>query len=199
MTVLRMTLWGLAAAAIVGFVVLTATQNRPAPRTTDLGGVAESIGGPFTLVDQNGAMRTEADFKGRPTVIYFGFATCPDICPTALGKLSGALGVLEGDADKLNALFITVDPERDTPELLKSYLAFEPRFVGLTGAQEDVDAALDAYRVYRNKVLLEGSALGYTMDHSSLFYLMDAEGRFVAPIRDTLSVDELAAELRKHL
>lgn len=143
-----------------------------------------AIGGPFTLVDQNGARVTQDDFKGQPTLVFFGFTHCPDVCPTTLFEISELMRKL-GPERKLRALFVSVDPERDTPELMKSYLSsFDKRIVGLTGERPDVDAMLKAWRVYAKKVPLDGS--NYTMDHSAIIYLMDKQMRFVnaVPMQD---------------
>jgi protein SCO1/2 len=156
------------------------------------------VGGPFRLTDHNGRQVTEQDFKGKPFLVFFGFTHCPDICPTALFEMSETLRRLGPDADKARALFITVDPARDTPEKLKEYLSsFDPRIVGLTGTQAEIDAVAKAYRAYAKKVPLDGEE--YTMDHSAIVYLMDREGRFVAPFNLKRPADVAAADLRRHL
>jgi len=200
LSVVRMVLWGAVAfAAVFAVVVFSQRGGAPAPQTASYPSGTAAIGGPIALIDQDGAPATEARFKGKPTVIYFGFAHCPDVCPAALGKLSAALDIMGDEAAALNPVFITVDPERDTPEKLKSYLSFDPRFTSLTGSQDEVDAVLDAFRVYRAKVELKDSALEYTMDHVSLYYVMDGEWRFETPIRDTLTPEEIANELKKFI
>lgn len=139
------------------------------------------VGGPFQLVDQNGRAVTEKDLLGRPTAIFFGFTFCPEVCPTTLTEMTGWLRDLGPDADKLNVVFVSVDPERDTPEQLKLYLSnFDHRIRGLTGTTAQTDAAAKAYRVYHRKVPIEGGE--YTVDHSSAVYLFDAKGQFVEPI-----------------
>src|SRR5258708_1850538 len=139
------------------------------------------IGGPFRLVDQNGAPFTDQDLKGKTFLVFFGFTHCPDVCPTALYEMSEVLTKLGSDADRAAVVFITVDPERDTPESIKDYLAsFDPRIHGLTGDAAALAAVAKAYRVYYKKVPLEGG--DYTMDHTAIVYLMDKEGRFVFPI-----------------
>lgn len=136
------------------------------------------IGGPFRLVDQDGKAFTEADLKGKPFVVFFGFTHCPEVCPTTLFDLTQDLQALGKDADKLRVAFITVDPEQDTPELLKTYLSsFDPRITGLTGTPEDIAAAARAYKVFYRKVPTES---GYTMDHTSSVFLMDSKGEFFA-------------------
>ncbi len=157
-----------------------------------------SVGGPFRLLDHNGRVVTEANFKGRPFLVFFGFTHCPDICPTALFEMSEVLKRLGSDADKTAALFISVDPERDTPEKLKDYVSsFHPRIYGLTGTPAEIEAVAKAYRAYAKKVPLDGG--GYTVDHSAIVYLMDKEGRFVAPFNLKRSADQAAADLKRRL
>ncbi len=157
-----------------------------------------SVGGPFRLLDHNGRVVTEANFKGRPFLVFFGFTHCPDICPTALFEMSEVLKRLGPDADKTAALFISVDPERDTPEKLKDYVSsFHPRIFGLTGTPAEIEAVAKAYRAYAKKVPLEGG--GYTVDHSAIVYLMDKEGRFVAPFNLKRSAEQAAADLKRRL
>ena len=140
-----------------------------------------NIGGPFQLVDDTGRTVTEKDFLGKPTVMFFGFTHCPDVCPTTLYELSTWLQDLGPDAEKLNAVYVTVDPERDTPELMNNYLsAFDGRIVGLTGTPEQVAQIVKAYKVYRRKV--EQDDGDYTMDHTATIYLMDADGKFTGTI-----------------
>ena len=159
---------------------------------------SSAIGGPFKLVDQNKRTVTDQDFKGKPFLVFFGFTHCPDICPTTLLDVSQVLASLGNDADRVGALFVTVDPERDTPATLKEYLSsFDPRLVGLTGDAKDIAAMEKAYRIYSKKVPLEGG--GYTMDHTALVYLMDKEGRFVAPFSLKRKPEESAADLRRYL
>jgi protein SCO1/2 len=166
--------------------------NLPAP--------AESvaIGGPFSLVDQNGATRTEKDFAGRHTLVFFGFTHCPDVCPTTLAVIQAALEQSGAGPERITPIFITVDPERDTPDIVKSYMsAFGSRFVGLTGSPEAVKKAAAAYRVYYQKRPTEGG--DYAMDHSSIIYLMGPDGRYVAHYQIETGPDGIAADLRKRL
>ena len=159
---------------------------------------ASAIGGPFRLVDQNGKPITDADMKGRPFLVFFGYTHCPDVCPTTLFDVSEVLRALGKDADRTGALFITVDPERDTPAVMKDYLSsFDVHLRGATGDRQAVDAAEKAYRVYAKKVPTTGS--DYTMDHTALVYLMDKQGRFVAPFSLKRRPEEAAAELRRYL
>lgn len=159
--------------------------------------LASAIGGPFELVDQEGRTVTERDLKGHPTLLFFGFTHCPDICPTAMFDVSEVFRAL-GDKQKVAGYFVTVDPERDTPEVLKNYLqSFDPRLRGLSGSPEAVAAMAKTYRVYFKKVPTDGG--DYTMDHSALVYLMDKEGRFVAPFNLKRKPEEAAADLRRYL
>jgi protein SCO1 len=157
-----------------------------------------AIGGPFKLVDQNGQPLSDQDVKGRPFLVFFGFTHCPDVCPTALFEVSEVLRALGPDADRARALFITVDPERDTPAVMKDYLSsFDPHFSGLTGDPAAIAAVAKAYRVYYKKVPLEQG--GYTMDHTAIVYLMDKSGHFVAPFNLKRPAEAAAADLRRYL
>jgi protein SCO1/2 len=156
------------------------------------------IGGRFRLIDQNSKAVTEQDMKGKPFLVFFGFTHCPDVCPTTLFDVSEVLRSLGPDADRAGALFITVDPERDTAAALKDYLAsFDPHLRGLTGDADALAAVAKEYRVYYKKVPLDGG--DYTMDHTAIVYLMDKDGRFVSPFNLKRKPDVAAAELRKYL
>jgi protein SCO1/2 len=157
-----------------------------------------AIGGPFHLVDQNGKPTSEADMQGRPYLVFFGYTHCPDVCPTTLFEVSEVMRALGTDADRTGALFITIDPERDTPPVMKDYLSsFDPHLRGLTGDDAAVAAAEKGYRVYAKKV--PGENGDYSMDHTALVYLMDKQGRFVAPFNLTRRPEDAAADLRKYL
>ena len=159
---------------------------------------ASVIGGPFKLVDQNGHQITDADIKGRPFLVFFGYTHCPDVCPTTLFDVSEMMRALGKDADRTGALFITVDPERDTTAVIKDYLSsFDPHLRGATGDRVAIDAAEKAYRVYAKKVPTDNG--DYTMDHTALVYLMDKQGRFVAPFSLKRRPEEAAADLRRYL
>ena len=165
-------------------------------RGTALG--PSAIGGPFKLIDQSGQPITDQDMKGRPFLVFFGYTHCPDICPTALFEMSEVLRVLGNDADRIGALFITVDPERDTPAIMKDYLSsFDPRLRGATGDTQAIDAVVKAYRVYAKKVPTDKG--DYSMDHTALVYLMDKQGRFVAPFSLKRRPEDAAADLRRYL
>ena len=161
------------------------------------------IGGAFTLVDMTGQTVTEQNFAGRPLLIYFGFTYCPDVCPMALANMTGALDILAETAPERAAnvqpLFITVDPERDTPEALGEYMThFHPRLVGLTGSPAQIGETLATYRVYARKVADEGAS-DYLMDHSSIIYLMDGKNRYLAHFDHNLQAPELATRLNTKL
>jgi protein SCO1/2 len=156
-----------------------------------------AIGGPFRLTDQNGGTVTEQDVKGRPFLVFFGFTHCPEVCPTTLFEVSEILRKLGPDGERVGVLFITIDPERDTPAALKDYLSsFDPHMRGLTGEPDAIAAVAKAYRAYYKKVPLEQ---GYTMDHTAIIYLMDKEGRFVSPFSLKRTTEAAAADLRRYL
>jgi protein SCO1/2 len=139
----------------------------------------EPIGGPFGLIDHTGRPRTNADFRGKLMLVYFGFTYCPDICPTDLQAISLALDRLGAAADQVQPLFITVDPERDTAAHLAEYVSlFHPRLIGLTGDAAAIRAAADAYKVYYAKVPNDAGT-DYTVDHTAFIYLMDADGKYL--------------------
>lgn len=169
--------------------------------TGNLGGTgqnASAIGGPFKLIDQNGKPLTDQDLKGKPFLVFFGFTHCPDVCPTTLFEASEMMRALGKDADRTKAVFITVDPERDTPAVLKDYLSsFDPHLIGATGDRKSIDAAEKAYRVYSKKIPTKNG--DYSMDHTALVYLMDKQGRFVAPFSLKRSPEAAAADLRKYM
>lgn len=158
-------------------------------------GARVQIGGPFNLIDMNGKPVTEKSLLGKPTAIFFGFTYCPEVCPTTLTDLTAWLRMLGSDADKLNVVFVSVDPGRDTPEQMRLYLSnFDPRIQGFTGTPDAVAKAAKAYRVYYQKVPQDGG--GYTIDHSSSVYLFDANGHFVAPIPYQSPPERAVSQLR---
>lgn len=158
------------------------------------------VGGPFSLTNQDGKRVTDQDFRGKYVLIFFGFTFCPDVCPSELQVMSAALDQLGPQGDKIQPVFITIDPERDTPEAMKLYVSnFHPRMVGLTGSPEEIAAVAKAYRVYYAKAkAAEGSAPGdYLMDHSTILYLMGPDGRFVKHFTYGTDVKTLADGLRE--
>jgi len=157
-----------------------------------------AIGGPFQLTDQAGQTVTETSLQGRPTLIFFGFTHCPDVCPTSLFEMSEVLKAMGKDADRVNAYFISVDPERDTTEAMKDYLSsFDPHLKGLTGNAEQTAKVISDYRVYARKVPLKDGS--YTMDHTALIYLMDRDGRFVSPFNLNRTPEDAASDLKHYL
>ena len=157
------------------------------------------IGGPFRLTDQNQTVRTEKDFRGKFMLVFFGYTYCPDVCPTTLAVMADALEKIGPLADKVTPLFITVDPKRDTPEKIKTYLSsFGTRFVGLTGGAGDIASVAREYKVYYREHPPENGA-EYTVDHSGVVYLMDPNGMFVANYSLDTAPDKLAADLMKRL
>jgi protein SCO1/2 len=174
--------------------ILLVTGYAPSP----VGQAVAAVGGPFHLTDQDGKAVTDADMKGKPFLVFFGFTHCPDICPTTLFDMSQLMKALGPDAERTGALFITVDPDRDTAKVMKDYLSnFDPHVRGLTGDPAAINAAIKAYRVYAKKVPLENG--DYTMDHTALVYLMDKNGRFVAPFDVSRTPAAEAADLRRYL
>jgi protein SCO1/2 len=180
---------GLTALAVTAWLTLT-----PSGRQT----TAAAIGGPFTLVAHDGRTVTDRDFLGAPHLVFFGFTHCPDVCPTKLFEISEVLRATGERGRRLRGLFITVDPERDSPEALRSYLSsFDDRIVGLTGEPAAIEAAVRAYRAYVRKVPLKDG--GYTMEHPTLVYLMDKNNRFVGSFNTDRPPQQAAQDLLRHL
>jgi protein SCO1/2 len=159
-----------------------------------------TIGGPFSLVDQDGRTFTDADLKGKPTLLYFGYTFCPDVCPTSLLLMENAAENLGPDGPKkVNLVFITIDPERDTPKLMKGYVGnFGPTIVGLTGTPQQIAAVAHSYRVYYQKVPSKDGD-PYLMDHSSIVYLLDSRGRFVTHFTHETKAETITAALQREL
>ena len=157
-----------------------------------------AIGGPFQLTDQTGQTVTDKSMQGRPSLIFFGFTHCPDVCPTTLFEMSEVLKAMGEDGDRVNAYYISVDPERDTATAMKEYLSsFDPRLKGLTGNPDQIAKVLSEYRVYAKKVPLKDG--DYTMDHTALTYLMDRDGKFVSPFNLKRTPEQAAADLKQYL
>ena len=193
----------LIAAVLAGLVILgtgafLTLALRGNPRGMAGTALASAIGGPFQLVDQNGKTVTDADLKGKWSLVYFGYTHCPDACPTALNDISIALSELGPKRDAVRPVFITVDPERDTPESLKAYVtSFDAPILALTGTADQVAKAAKGYRVYYAKHPEAGG--DYSMDHSSVVYLMDKNGAFVEAFNVERPPEEAAKELEKFL
>jgi protein SCO1/2 len=157
-----------------------------------------SIGGPFTLQDGSGKPVTDRDFRGKYMLVYFGYTFCPDVCPTTLTAVADAMDKLGPAAARIQPLFITVDPKRDTPAVVKQYAAaFGPSIEGLTGTPDEIAKAAKEYRVYYAEHRTGPGPDDYSMDHSSVLYLMSPDGTFVAPVRADQSGEEIAANLKK--
>ncbi len=163
--------------------------------------LATQFGGPFALTDHNGKRVTDADFRGRFMLVYFGFTRCTDTCPVDLPVIAQALDGLGPLAEKIAPLFISVDPVNDTPAVMATYLAnFHPRLVGLSGSEIEIAAAAKAYKVHRRKLMQAHHETGdYTIDHGSLTYLMGPDGRFLTLLPHGTSAERMAAVLRKYL
>jgi protein SCO1/2 len=159
--------------------------------------LSDQFSSDFALIDQNGQPRTDEDFRGEVALVYFGFATCPDVCPLALGTLSAALNELsEKERGQIVPLFITVDPERDTPQAMADYIApFDAGIVGLTGTPEEIAAVEQLYRAYARKVATGEDEAEYTMDHSAILYLMGPDGGFITLFDSSDTPESMAVEI----
>jgi len=191
--IIRYAAWGAVAIAAValGYAAWQWQQSGGVERLA-----ATSIGGPFTLTDQHGNTVTEAALNGHPSAMFFGYTFCPDVCPTTLFEMTGWLEKLGPDADDLGVYFVSVDPERDTRELLAEYLsAFDPRITGLTGTPEAVAEIVKGYRVFARKVPLDSG--GYLMDHTAAIYLLDSEGTLTGTIDYQEDPDTALEKLRR--
>ncbi|MDP1673173.1 MAG: SCO family protein [Burkholderiales bacterium] len=170
----RRFLLAVAVAAMLAAVGCSETQDAPRFKLTDVTGA--SFGKSLALTDHNGQTRTLDDFRGKVVTLFFGFTHCPDVCPTTLVEMAAVMKELGADAERLQVLFVTVDPERDTAEMLKRYVpAFHPSFLGLTGSVDEVTRAAKEFKIFFQKQKLPSG--GYTMDHSAGTYILDGEGR----------------------
>jgi protein SCO1 len=180
----------------LGLAALAGMVHAVMPGRTTLG--SPEIGGSFTMIDQDGRLVTNADLAGRPYLVFFGYTHCPDFCPTALFEISAVFKEL-GPDKKIAALFVTVDPERDTPGVLKSYLEnFDSRIIGLTGDNQKIEAIAKGFRVYAKKVPGENSS-DYRVDHTGVVYLMDKHGKFVSAFNLQRPPQQAARELESYL
>lgn len=182
--------------SLTGLPACQPTETAQSGPVTATGSV--DIGGPFELVNQDGQTVTEASFLGRPQLIYFGFSYCPDVCPMALQQMGAAQAKADPKGEYFQPIFISVDPERDTPESLKLYVTangFPKNLTGLTGTNEQVEAAKDVFRIYAQKVEDPSNADSYTVDHASLIYLMNAEGKFVDVFTHNSTVEDITKRL----
>jgi cytochrome oxidase Cu insertion factor (SCO1/SenC/PrrC family) len=157
------------------------------------------VGGPFTLSDANGERRSLSDFRGKLVLLYFGFAYCPDVCPTDLMAMGNLVRSLGPDGEHVQPVFVTLDPERDKPEVLRAYVAsFHPRFVALTGTEEEIRRVASSYKVYFEKVRVPGSS-GYVIDHAAYVFLLDREGRFATLFPPGTPTERMAVMVREQL
>ena len=192
-----MTRRGLAVLALIVAAILGGGLVAWRLTLSPAGPAASDVGGPFHLVDQTGRPVDDTLLEGKWSAVFFGYTFCPDVCPTTLAKLGATVAALGPKADRFQVVFITVDPERDTPAALAAYLAsptFPKDVRGLTGSPEQIAAVAKAYHVYYQKVPQAGS---YTMDHSAVIYLMDPKGRFVSPLDLSVTPAEAAKAIEK--
>jgi protein SCO1/2 len=179
----------------LGLAGLTSLVYAVMPSQRDFGSLA--VAGPFTMIGSDGRVVTSADLAGRPYLVFFGYTHCPDFCPTALSDISAVFKEFGSDT-KVAAVFVTVDPERDTPDVLKTYLeSFDSRIVGFTGDLQKTEAVAKAFRVYVKKI--PGENANYTVDHSGVAYLIDKRGRFVNAFNLRRPPQQAAHELESYL
>lgn len=184
-------------AALAGGVLWHESERVPGLGRVVSTGQAD-VGGSFQLTDHTGRRVTDKDFRGRYMLVYFGYTSCPDVCPTTLAVMAQALEKLGDKAQHVAPVFITIDPERDTPKVLADYVkSFGPNFVGLTGSVAEIKDAEKKFRVYAVKKPLEGG--NYGMDHSSVIYLMGPDGRLVSFFDEAISPEDLAKELKQKI
>jgi protein SCO1/2 len=190
------------AVAIVSVALVVALVGYSAWRSVAVDAVP-TIGGTFALTDQFGQPRTDADVRGQYMLVFFGFTNCPDICPIELQTMSDALDLLGADAAKVTPIFITVDPARDTPDLLRDYVAnFHPRLVALTGSADAIGAVAKSYRVFYAKATggnAPSDPAAYIMDHTAIVYLMGPDGEYLAHFSPGTKADVMAAGIRDKL
>lgn len=184
--------------ALGGAAILIFSGDTQRPRVTTTGKAL--IGGPFTLVGKDGKTVTDQDFRGRHMLVFFGFTHCPDICPAELQVMASAMDELGSDAKKVVPIFVTLDPERDTPEVVTDYVEnFGPEFVGLSGSPEAIASVAKAYRISYQKFQDETMGDNYTIDHSALAYLMGPDGEYITHIPYGTSAPKMTEILRRHL
>ncbi|HTK01456.1 MAG TPA: SCO family protein [Bordetella sp.] len=182
------------AAAPVAALLTACGQDAPSFKGSDISGT--HLGKNLSMVDQDGHPRTLADYAGKVLVVFFGYTQCPDVCPTALAELAQVMQTLGADGSRVQVVMITVDPERDTPEVLKQYVqTFNPAFVGLTGTAEQVKQAAVSFKVYYAKVPTKDGK-DYSMDHSAAFYLLDGKGEARVLAGNGSDVDSLAHDIK---
>ena len=201
---MRAFILSLAIAALFGMTAcgppITSGEAGQAGATVSSG--TADLGGPFSLVDHTGAVVTEAAFEGQPTLLYFGFSYCPDVCPTALQKLGRSQELMGGAGNEVQFVLVSVDPERDTPEQLTIYVTndgFPTNLRGFSGTTAQIDGIKTAYKVFSQKVPLEGSKMDYTVDHQDIIFLLGNDGKFVDFFTNRSTPAEIAARTRLYL
>lgn len=190
----------LAAVAAAGVLAVTLVLliKTAAPRVVQSG--TATIGGPYSLISSNGQSVTDRTYRGKWVLIYFGYTYCPDACPTALNNISVALEKLGADAGKLQPLFVTVDPQRDTPATMADYLkSFDARILGLSGTHDQIDNVIKEFHLYVSRMKSGGDGDNYLVSHSSYIYLMSPQGTFVDVTPGSLDGDHIAVWLRKEM
>jgi len=191
----RIVAWASVVVVAVGMATIFVLQPRNASVATTTSSGKAAIGGPFSLTSHKGERVTDETLRGKPYLAFFGFTNCPDICPTTLFELSEMMGELGPQADKFNVLLISVDPERDSQELLATYMtAFDPRIIALRGTREETDAILKSFAALALKVPMEGGQ--YTMEHTAGVYLMDENGEYAGLMRMEEPREERMEKLR---
>lgn len=191
-------IWGLLLAALVlASAACSKTEGVLVPREAIIR-LSDAYSGRYTLQGVDGRTVTQDDFRGKPVILYFGYTSCPDVCPVSIGLLAAALGQLSPDERaRFAAVFVTVDPERDTADALSAFLSIEPSIIGLTGTAEAAEAARQSFKVYAQKRQTPQSALPYTMDHMDLFYIVGPDTTPQTAIRTAVTSEQLAAILRR--
>lgn len=199
MSSVRLFLWAIAATATLVFAGVAGWRWWESRTPATAQQVArDAITGDFSLIDHTGKLVTDEDFRGRWVLAFFGFTHCPDVCPTALNQVALVMNELGASAERIQPLFFTVDPERDTPKVMAEYVSiFHPRIIGLTGTLEEARQAARSYRIYFSKVEQDGAPDGYTMDHSGYLYLMNPRGQFELVFSHESKVVDIVAKLRR--
>jgi protein SCO1/2 len=190
----------LLASALLALLLVVAVARHVLTERSATGAGRPAIGGAFAMVDQDGRQVTERDFAGKLLLVYFGYTYCPDVCPTELAAISGALDLLGPAAARVTPIFVTVDPDRDSPAVLKEFVGnFGQGFVGLTGSPEQLAAMARAYKVYYGKAPAGATADGYLVDHSGFIYVMGPDGYYLSHFRPGVTPEDIAAGVRKLL
>ncbi len=194
------TSWVICVLALVGLFAWLGATMPPQPHDSELGSDTTLIKADFSLQNAQGKTISASDLRGRYLLVYFGFTHCPDICPTTLLLMQNAIAQLGANAKKVQPVFITVDPERDTPKAVGDYVAhFGTNVLGLTGSAEQIKHAADSFKVYYSKVEQKDSALGYVVDHSGFIYLMGPDGRYITHFTHETAEPELTKELMAYV